>query len=127
MRYNGDDQESTQKSVDQPLQTEEEGGEFISNPNAAMFQALQCQIAARSKKLEIDVNTPDDDVDDEDLKFEPPQARKSEACSTPPRESQIQDQFEEEKIVANATTNKKQKIVLKRIHMPDMSEATSHE
>jgi len=107
MRYNGDDQESTQKSVDQPLQTEDEGAEFISNPNAAMIQALQCQIAARSKKLEIDVNTPDDNLDDKDLKFAPPQARKSEACSTPPRESQIQDQFEEEKNVANATTNKK--------------------
>lgn len=107
MRYNGDDQESTQKSVDQPLQTEDEGAEFISNPNAAMIQALQCQIAARSKKLEIDVNTPDDNVEDKDLKFEPPLARKSEACSTPPRESQIQDQFEEEKNIANATTNKK--------------------
>jgi D-alanyl-D-alanine carboxypeptidase len=107
MRYNGDDQESTQKSVDQPLQTDDEGGEFISNPNAAMIQALQYQIAARSKKLEIDVNAPDDDVDDKDLKFEPPQARKSEAGSTPPRESQIQDQFEEEKHIPNATTNKK--------------------
>ena len=92
--------------MDQPLQTEDEGGEFISNPNAAMIQALQCQIAARSKKLEIDVNI-SDDVDDKDLKFEPPQARKSEACSTPPRESQIQDQFEEEKHIPNATTNKK--------------------
>ena len=71
-----------------------------------MIQALQCQIAARSKKLEIDVNTPDD-VEDDDLKFEPPQARKSEACSTPPQESQIQDQFEEKENIANATTNKK--------------------
>jgi hypothetical protein len=72
-----------------------------------MIQALQCQIAARSKKLEIDVNSPADNKEDVDLKFEQPQARKSEACPMSPRESQIQDQFEEEKTIANATTNKK--------------------
>ena len=64
--------------------TETEGQGEEVDANSEMIKALQFQISARSKKLEIDISP-----DDTNIRFQPLDTRKSETCITPSNQAEL--------------------------------------